>query len=102
MIRRPPRSTRFPYTALFRSAIEKLRREGFMDGAARAEAMRFVLAPKPGGVLAALRSEEHTSELQSRQYLVCLLPVAKQKSTRLNSSNANSSSTCFCFTNMLY
>src|SRR4029450_9169868 len=48
-----PRGGNFPQHRRAR-AIERLRRDGFMDGAARAEAMRYVLAPKPGGVLAAL------------------------------------------------
>src|SRR3712207_8391648 len=73
MIRRPPRSTLFPYTTLFRSLV--------------AAALRRVPAgdPVPGllGQAAeargAVRSEEHTSELQSRQYLVCRLLLEKKK-----------------------
>src|SRR3712207_8763240 len=86
MIRRPPRSTLFPYTTLFRS--ESLRREEMQTG------LQDLLAPIPAllrisrGILGhqrpfacelwpprfrSLRSEEHTSELQSRQYLVCRL-----------------------------
>src|SRR3712207_7664615 len=83
MIRRPPRSTLFPYTTLFRSlAVD--RREvtderpwSLSPAALRAApaAARLVL-PSPNG-----RSEEHTSELQSRQYLVCRLLLEK-KTTR--------------------
>src|ERR1035437_10871574 len=62
MIRRPPRSTLFPYTTLFRS----------MSGAAWQRETRW-LSCRP-----ALRSEEHTSELQSRQYLVCRLLLEKK------------------------
>src|SRR3712207_8507126 len=68
MIRRPPRSTLFPYTTLFRS-----RR---VTGVALAVGARgSVRDPHVGG----LRSEEHTSELQSRQYLVCRLLLEKKK-----------------------
>src|SRR3712207_7546754 len=95
MIRRPPRSTLFPYTTLFRSVqvrpgsrrppggvgvtAHDRRRPGSADGAVRPE-------PGPGVRRAAAavlphehqRSEEHTSELQSRQYLVCRLLLEKK------------------------
>src|SRR3712207_7884372 len=93
MIRRPPRSTLFPYTTLFRSDHRKW---VYVDGQ-----MAWYLADEKSGVplsllelrerqLAALRgkpaagvkmvrSEEHTSELQSRQYLVCRLLLEKKK-----------------------
>src|SRR5258707_3649117 len=64
MIRRPPRSTLFPYTTLFRSRIHFLPQRGGVVGACR----------RHDG-----RSEEHTSELQSRQYLVCRLLLEKKK-----------------------
>src|SRR3712207_7876116 len=94
MIRRPPRSTLFPYTPLFRSAPAPDRGGGVLDGD---------LPPVPGdegrvvgqgdhrllpehpphrvldGLPRVLRSEEHTSELQSRQYLVCRLLLEKKK-----------------------
>src|SRR3712207_8048794 len=111
MIRRPPRSTLFPYTTLFRSAL--------LDDPARArlweqdvqtvaiappdtpptEAARllevlldcigclstpptgYLLDPAYRGMLSDERSEEHTSELQSRQYLVCRLLLEKKKKT---------------------
>src|SRR3712207_8279964 len=94
MIRRPPRSTLFPYTTLFRS-LEALHRLEEHQPAEQLHVVRQV----QGGVLAgehevvlrddadaaaALvdhRSEEHTSELQSRQYLVCRLLLEKQKHT---------------------
>src|SRR5476651_2178087 len=67
MIRRPPRSTLFPYTTLFRSG-------GHPDSCcARTLRRRSTGCPRP-------RSEEHTSELQSRQYLVCRLLLEKKKS----------------------
>src|SRR3712207_7319135 len=92
MIRRPPRSTLFPYTTLFRSGIALVTsfaaREVFVgtmatlfsvadsdEGTLLRDKMRD--AKKPNGE--PLRSEEHTSELQSRQYLVCRLLLEKKK-----------------------
>src|SRR5258707_11967306 len=67
MIRRPPRSTLFPYTTLFRSLF------------ARWPGLRHIVAGLASAILASvLRSEEHTSELQSRQYLVCRLLLEKK------------------------
>src|SRR3712207_8251197 len=93
MIRRPPRSTLFPYTTLFRSrsfrAAVALDPEFAMAhwGIAYASGphINFPAVPPPAAALAwqELRSEEHTSELQSRQYLVCrLLLEKKQQSPR--------------------
>src|SRR3712207_8296434 len=84
MIRRPPRSTLFPYTTLFRSALLRLpaRRGAASPGAAGAVRGLRRLAARPaerGGAGRAARSEEHTSELQSRQYLVCRLLLVKKK-----------------------
>src|SRR3712207_7478383 len=87
MIRRPPRSTLFPYTTLFRS-----HRPVFLLNSClslfTATSPRFVLLayshqeapllPKLRGHFAEFRSEEHTSELQSRQYLVCRLLLEKK------------------------
>src|SRR3712207_7341588 len=90
MIRRPPRSTLFPYTTLFRSVLMPQRRsvanrssERSPDFSLRAEAAatcesRGCDQPPHEGTW---RSEEHTSELQSRQYLVCRLLLEKKKST---------------------
>src|SRR3712207_7201032 len=86
MIRRPPRSTLFPYTTLFRSAVERrhlphrVLGEQLDDG-------RDVLVLERGHVPVEqlTRSEEHTSELQSRQYLVCRLLLEKKKKTTYNS-----------------
>src|SRR3712207_7899871 len=85
MIRRPPRSTLFPYTTLFRSAVQGLRGT---DGPQTLAADLVVDAAGRGSRapqwLEALgRSEEHTSELQSRQYLVCRLLLEKKKNTTL-------------------
>src|SRR3712207_6902979 len=90
MIRRPPRSTLFPYTTLFRSAA-RARPRRRRAGARAASGAQRVLT---GGafVLACPRSEEHTSELQSRQYLVCrllLVKKAKFTSNRLKSTGAS-------------
>src|SRR3712207_8306595 len=84
MIRRPPRSTLFPYTTLFRSnAIERagvivLAIHVPIDGLDAFSAWADQESPVPLIVLAQTRSEEHTSELQSRQYLVCRLLLEKQ------------------------
>src|SRR3712207_8213165 len=86
MIRRPPRSTLFPYTTLFRSRIvargnEQRLSSGLRDRGWHVIAGQFL----PDCVL---RSEEHTSELQSRQYLVCRLLLEKNNHVR----NATSAS----------
>src|SRR3712207_7634512 len=96
MIRRPPRSTLFPYTTLFRSEHQPRRRQ-------RADALRDHQIASPQArhhllvreaSIAALpqkaqqfqsRSEEHTSELQSRQYLVCRLLLEKKKKSIISS-----------------
>src|SRR3712207_7701938 len=102
MIRRPPRSTLFPYTTLFRSTFKAVKfRPGFnlhvelwmecfgvldwvenalvlpvVDGECTAN---YSIRSDQGAVLTEIRSEEHTSELQSRQYLVCRLLLEKKK-----------------------
>src|SRR3712207_8055028 len=102
MIRRPPRSTLFPYTTLFRSEGARLLDPatgldapgsalveggtildlgggiGSPEGAEVVDAEGLCLAP---GLVDLRRSEEHTSELQSRQYLVCRLLLEKKKTT---------------------
>src|SRR3712207_8615927 len=95
MIRRPPRSTRFPYTTLFRSRDRLDGGAGRGDraplpGDHRVSDPRTDAAPAgvtPGIELEHVRSEEHTSELQSRQYLVCRLLLEK-KTTRSNDDTA--------------
>src|SRR3712207_7039241 len=97
MIRRPPRSTLFPYTTLFRSRTGRTGRTGgparrvaavrgaVRRGVPRGHLARRVAAPAAGYTAGARRagrlgrSEEHTSELQSRQYLVCRLLLEKKK-----------------------
>src|SRR3712207_7399153 len=95
MIRRPPRSTLFPYTTLFRSvlALDHLAFDPFwrLDDGALDDSLdatpvaRFRVSTWPGEAAAPptdagvrARSEEHTSELQSRQYLVCRLLLEKK------------------------
>src|SRR3712207_7047318 len=91
MIRRPPRSTLFPYTTLFRSLGQPpvhVRRSDVVVGRLLADRCELPLGRAPDhrvsgpGVRAADRSEEHTSELQSRQYLVCRLLLEKKKTIR--------------------
>src|SRR3712207_9299304 len=90
LIRPPPRSTLFPYTALFRSAethVSKISEDTQLVGSSlyRYGALPFeiasllLLVPIVCSVLLARRSEEHTSELQSRQYIVCRLLLEKNK-----------------------
>src|SRR3712207_7000380 len=94
MIRRPPRSTLFPYTTLFRSRAEPDAARAVRESPARELALRYHDGALPGVLqdglarfletyghraVAEIRSEEHTSELQSRQYLVCRLLLEKKK-----------------------
>src|SRR5258707_6825672 len=88
MIRRPPRSTLFPYTTLFRSRQRDAAHEGARHRQLRRAPQavrrrhRLVLGRGPQGPPdRVVRSEEHTSELQSRQYVVCRLLLEKQKYT---------------------
>src|SRR3712207_7670328 len=84
MIRRPPRSTLFPYTTLFRSRrviARPRRREPSRHQAPEQRPGEHVRDEEP--VAATRRSEEHTSELQSRQYLVCRLLLEKKKTISL-------------------
>src|SRR2546425_5161732 len=81
MIRRPPRSTLFPYTTLFRSASNQLRQlpEGDPSGQHGLLFHQFALGDRSDGLRRGrLRSEEHTSELQSLAYLVCRLLLEKK------------------------
>src|SRR3712207_8353597 len=100
MIRRPPRSTLFPYTTLFRSyysdyvdlmdfiRLAEAQRldQGFADAAQQVKdaVSEFVLTNKVTSSYSTSRSEEHTSELQSRQYLVCRLLLEKKNHNTLN------------------
>src|SRR3712207_8732467 len=96
MIRRPPRSTLFPYTTLFRSGgrlvpasinpsivRDLLRDELGYEGLVVTDDLEMGAIAKHCEIEEAARSEEHTSELQSRQYLVCRLLLEKKKKVRL-------------------
>src|SRR3712207_8099735 len=93
MIRRPPRSTLFPYTTLFRS-FGSPGNDNLFGGTAndflKGGTDNDVLVGGPGNdrIDGESRSEEHTSELQSRQYLVCRLLLEKTKNTHLCHSHA--------------
>src|SRR5258707_5547851 len=93
MIRRPPRSTLFPYTTLFRSMETMEQGEAPRIGASiQANALMMFGTPAQQQKYlpeilrgeAMHRSEEHTSELQSRQYLVCRLLLEKKKKTNIS------------------
>src|SRR5258707_3083831 len=75
MIRRPPRSTLFPYTTLFRSVA-------IMRSVVGENAPEYAAVLNTQAFIHHTRSEEHTSELQSRQYLVCRLLLEKKKKAR--------------------
>src|SRR2546422_8605792 len=91
MIRRPPRSTLFPYTTLFRSPCRTARWDLWPspapDRAAPAPAWPVASTPR-------IRSEEHTSELQSRLHLVCRLLLEKKKNTTAPAPDADRSNIC--------
>src|SRR3712207_8115796 len=104
MIRRPPRSTLFPYTTLFRSRFPPL---PVFVGVGTAFGLQVAIAVTAGSLLSllpealvsgvvavlflvgAVRSEEHTSELQSRQYLVCRLLLEKKNKVFILTYSAN-------------
>src|SRR3712207_7349202 len=98
MIRRPPRSTLFPYTTLFRSRLQDV---GAPVGVelhlvplllrkrlARVHDVEEAVVDLPH-VVQERRSEEHTSELQSRQYLVCRLLLEKKKNNMIDSAHTS-------------
>src|SRR2546425_6159467 len=78
MIRRPPRSTLFPYTTLFRSVFCRYFFERMRQIKGDRAGENFIAITDPGSLLEK-RSEEHTSELQSLAYLVCRLLLEKKK-----------------------
>src|SRR3712207_7797870 len=90
MIRRPPRSTLFPYTTLFRSgALVASRKQMDVVGFALLGTVTGIGGGTLRDLLLGLRSEEHTSELQSRQYLVCRLLLEKKKYQQENLHNTH-------------
>src|SRR3712207_7555311 len=94
MIRRPPRSTLFPYTTLFRSSDIRQSNERTLDTKTYDDYMEALkdlyiiedLDAWNPNIRSKTRSEEHTSELQSRQYLVCRLLLEKKKDIKVNST----------------
>src|SRR5688572_32202710 len=84
MIRPPPRSTLFPYTTLFRSEQGNSRELFCTNAACPAQTVRRLVhwASRAAADIEAVRSEEHTSELQSQSNLVCRLLLEKKKKTR--------------------
>src|SRR3712207_8170112 len=102
MIRRPPRSTLFPYTTLCRSSASPAGREcatasRFPRSVGRARVAlprrRAARARGHGHARRAARSEEHTSELQSRQYLVCRLLLEKKKESKKTTATYSNTNT---------
>src|SRR5690242_20873951 len=81
MIRRPPRSTLFPYTTLFRSAAAQTSSRGNPECASCHSQAKFQPGTSMAHALESVRSEEHTSELQSHVNLVCRLLLEKKKIT---------------------
>src|SRR5256885_12415053 len=81
MIRRPPRSTLFPYTTLFRSVQDQARLVGRRGLAVVGGEEAHLVEHRPAAVKDDIRSEEHTSELQSPCNLVCRLLLEKKKKT---------------------
>src|SRR2546422_1378844 len=90
MIRRPPRSTLFPYTTLFRSDVPRSISPGFRGSCAFASRTVHPSLFSPD-----LRSEEHTSELQSRLHLVCRLLLEKKKKKYSTTTTYVNSNNCF-------
>src|SRR5258708_13218339 len=82
MIRRPPRSTLFPYTTLFRSQAEVVRAKKDFTSRLLAELIELTADRVDVLVEVQMRSEEHTSELQSPDHLVCRLLLEKKKTER--------------------
>src|SRR2546422_6409393 len=100
MIRRPPRSTLFPYTTLFRSYLLGVRLIVFWAGGLYRGYRKHVgLRDLVDLGLAVTRSEEHTSELQSRLHLVCRLLLEKKKNTTTRVARSN---TCSRYTTHRY
>src|SRR2546430_12870354 len=92
MIRRPPRSTLFPYTTLFRSGGQRHARQAG-DGVGGGAGRQRAEGPAQGGLAwrsgTAHRSEEHTSELQSQSKLVCRLLLEKKKKNNIHTKTTN-------------
>src|SRR3712207_7122682 len=100
MIRRPPRSTLFPYTTLFRSYAEVVGdgEQPGLEAVVGVKGLEAVVGAQERLLYEILdgRSEEHTSELQSRQYLVCRLLLEKKKKNTLKYSHPHATAIIIC------
>src|SRR2546422_7470360 len=96
MIRRPPRSTLFPYTTLFRSLLAHvlLLAGRTADAAARLDPLQDYAGTDASTAFLMVRSEEHTSELQSRLHLVCRLLLEKKKNDSRSDAGAQGGHAC--------
>src|SRR3712207_7670319 len=97
MIRRPPRSTLFPYTTLFRSTPDGIAGPATWSALGRPEIRVILRRQRIGSTRRGSlpRSEEHTSELQSRQYLVCRLLLEKKKKNINNTITSIDTKNCY-------
>src|SRR2546429_3478662 len=98
MIRRPPRSTLFPYTTLFRSSVTT----GFPKSPEAFPGTKTVTCASATVETATNRSEEHTSELQSRLHLVCRLLLEKKKKDTIKSTHYSKIITIFKYASSCY
>src|SRR2546427_2872880 len=96
MIRRPPRSTLFPYTTLFRSGFASKRRSFTLRATATLGTVKAMASTRSSTIpiSRAGRSEEHTSELQSQSNLVCRLLLEKKKKDDMHKINAQKVEQC--------
>src|SRR3989442_9263487 len=88
MIRRPPRSTLFPYTTLFRSPVEDLPGDSARRHRRRPARVEGQMGDELANLAFNARSEEHTSELQSRPHLVCRLLLEKKQHLEVSSQSS--------------
>src|SRR5437763_10623732 len=89
MLRPPPRSTLFPYTTLFRSAVPRVAAVARISAAAAGDIVVESTITRGALPSRESRSEEHTSELQSPMYLVCRLLLEKKKKNNIHDKQAN-------------
>src|SRR5438874_7401497 len=101
MIRRPPRSTLFPYTTLFRSRRRSRAARCVARARAHCAVLRSPYRPPAPPSLSKFRSEEHTSELQSRRDLVCRLLLEKKKKKKKKENEINKKLKKYNITNEL-
>src|SRR2546429_3184679 len=100
MIRRPPRSTLFPYTTLFRSRLTQVQVQSLIDAVQKIKYPHNLKNTAKLSMEEFERSEEHTSELQSRLHLVCRLLLEKKKKTLIDSNTSSDHTTLACSDHM--